>query len=186
MDYQTKLLKCGFSTLLGSLIVVALLVLPGRAGATTSSMSIIPMDPTTSMGWFGANPAAGSFLDHYLFTALTPFTITLQDNGTSFSSFSGLTATLFDSVPTSVYSGASNSPVAGAAFTNAVPSSPLAAGNYDLQISGTATPYSPWYGGTVTLVTAAPIPEPETYAMILAGLGLMGFVARRRRQKEAA
>jgi len=27
------------------------------------------------------------------------------------------------------------------------------------------------------------IPEPETYAMLLAGLGLMGFVARRRKQK---
>lgn len=26
----------------------------------------------------------------------------------------------------------------------------------------------------------APIPEPETYAMFLAGLGLMGFMARRR------
>ena len=27
----------------------------------------------------------------------------------------------------------------------------------------------------------APIPEPETYALMLAGLGLMGFIARRRR-----
>lgn len=27
----------------------------------------------------------------------------------------------------------------------------------------------------------APVPEPETYAMLLAGLGLMGFAARRRR-----
>lgn len=26
----------------------------------------------------------------------------------------------------------------------------------------------------------APVPEPETYAMLLAGLGLMGFIARRR------
>jgi len=26
------------------------------------------------------------------------------------------------------------------------------------------------------------IPEPETYAMLLAGLGLMGFVGRRRRK----
>jgi len=34
-------------------------------------------------------------------------------------------------------------------------------------------------------VTAA-IPEPETYAMLLAGLGLLGFVARRRKLKEAA
>jgi hypothetical protein len=31
-----------------------------------------------------------------------------------------------------------------------------------------------------------PIPEPETYAMLLAGLGLLGFVARRRRQRGAA
>jgi hypothetical protein len=33
---------------------------------------------------------------------------------------------------------------------------------------------------------AAPIPEPETYAMMLAGLGLLGVVARRRKQKQAA
>ena len=31
----------------------------------------------------------------------------------------------------------------------------------------------------------AAIPEPETYAMLLAGLGLMGFVARRRQRKFA-
>lgn len=30
------------------------------------------------------------------------------------------------------------------------------------------------------------VPEPETYAMLLAGLGLMGFVARRRQRKLAA
>ena len=34
-------------------------------------------------------------------------------------------------------------------------------------------------------VTALPVPEPETYAMLLAGLGLMGFTARRRNQKTA-
>ena len=33
---------------------------------------------------------------------------------------------------------------------------------------------------------AAPIPEPETYAMMLAGLGLLAVVARRRRQKQVA
>lgn len=31
-------------------------------------------------------------------------------------------------------------------------------------------------------ITSLPIPEPEIYAMLLAGLGLMGFVANRRRQ----
>jgi len=42
--------------------------------------------------------------------------------------------------------------------------------------------------GTVKLVTftdtsvMAAVPEPETYAMLLAGMGLMGFVARRRKR----
>lgn len=36
------------------------------------------------------------------------------------------------------------------------------------------------FGGTVGAV-----PEPETYAMLMAGLGLMGAVARRRKSKQA-
>ena len=32
------------------------------------------------------------------------------------------------------------------------------------------------------IATLAPVPEPETYAMMLAGLGLVGFMAKRRRQ----
>ncbi len=35
-------------------------------------------------------------------------------------------------------------------------------------------------GSTLTLVTV-PVPEPETYALMLAGLGLVGFAARRRK-----
>lgn len=31
-----------------------------------------------------------------------------------------------------------------------------------------------------------PVPEPDTYAMLLAGLGLLGFAARRRKHREAA
>ncbi|MEG2963026.1 MAG: FxDxF family PEP-CTERM protein [Janthinobacterium sp.] len=37
------------------------------------------------------------------------------------------------------------------------------------------------YGGTFNL-NLAPVPEPETYGMMLAGLGILGFLARRRKQ----
>jgi len=39
------------------------------------------------------------------------------------------------------------------------------------------------YGGSidnVSFTNITPVPEPETYAMLLAGLGLMGTIARRR------
>lgn len=35
--------------------------------------------------------------------------------------------------------------------------------------------------GTTTVYSLAPVPEPETYAMLLAGLGMLGLMARRRR-----
>jgi PEP-CTERM motif len=35
-------------------------------------------------------------------------------------------------------------------------------------------------------LVAAPVPEPEIYAMMAAGLGLMGVMSRRRKQKQAA
>ena len=39
-----------------------------------------------------------------------------------------------------------------------------------------------WVDGANALhIGVAPIPEPETYALLLAGLGMVGFMARRRR-----
>ena len=43
-----------------------------------------------------------------------------------------------------------------------------------------------WDDFVIGVNFTAAIPEPETYAMLLAGLGLLGFAARRRKLKEAA
>jgi len=61
----------------------------------------------------------------------------------------------------------------------------------ELAHSGVATatfslsPFDPGAGNTATFtLTQVPtIPEPETYAMLLAGLGLMGAMARRRNRE---
>ena len=36
--------------------------------------------------------------------------------------------------------------------------------------------------GTINGLSIAPVPEPETYAMLLAGLGLIGAASRRKRK----
>lgn len=65
---------------------------------------------------------------------------------------------------------------------------------YTIQVMGTgldvlrfqATGTSDSYGGSLDAVSImTPVPEPEIYAMMAAGLGLMGFVARRRKQDGA-
>ena len=48
-------------------------------------------------------------------------------------------------------------------------------------LGGTARMYAYIQGG----VSAQPVPEPETYAMLLAGLGLIGTVVKRRKVKQA-
>jgi PEP-CTERM motif len=45
------------------------------------------------------------------------------------------------------------------------------------------TQYESWNIGSATVSSVSAVPEPETYAMMLAGLGLMGTIARRRKQK---
>ncbi|WP_235922999.1 PEP-CTERM sorting domain-containing protein [Rugamonas aquatica] len=61
-------------------------------------------------------------------------------------------------------------------------------GNGLLKFTGTYTDitfvtpnYEYYYGATVGAASIAAVPEPETYAMLLAGLGLVGAIARRRK-----
>ena len=55
----------------------------------------------------------------------------------------------------------------------------LGAGSHTLSISGMVGDGGGSYSATLALAPA-PVPEPETLAMMLAGLGALGFLARRR------
>jgi PKD repeat protein len=54
---------------------------------------------------------------------------------------------------------------------------------FTLSIAGTALSPAANYAGTLSaelIPVSNPVPEPETYAMLLAGLGAMAFMRRRR------
>lgn len=58
----------------------------------------------------------------------------------------------------------------------------LSAASYTLQVSGKVNGlFGGMYEGALSV---SPIPEPSTYAMLLVGLALFGFAARRRSQGE--
>jgi hypothetical protein len=59
----------------------------------------------------------------------------------------------------------------------------LASGPYKLVVTGLATGTKGGLYNGVLSVTA--VPEPETFALMLAGLGLMGTIARRRNKAAA-
>lgn len=69
----------------------------------------------------------------------------------------------------------------------------LAAGDYQFTYvarpNPTAewTPYNDSLNGIFTIsgTVLNPVPEPETYALMLAGLGVVGYMARRRKQERA-
>ncbi len=191
MDPKRHLLRNGWITLVASLAVAALLALPGRVGAVSSTFNYGPQAVPTTLFWGPSALSHGpseSFTDHILFSTSSPFFASFFDNGNNFSNFQSLTASLYSTAgPTLLHSATVNTPVAGYSWVSLTPSGILGAGSYDVYLSGTMnasiTPNPTGESGGIVL---AAIPEPETYAMMLAGLGLMGFVARRRRQKDAA
>lgn len=129
--------------------------------------------------------------------------------GTPFTSYFSVTPTLTNNLSISIsgtdaqYSALSfeilsggPSVVAGSQFGNLVAafndrrngSFLLTAGStYMLKIDGITKAAPPGTFGIVSITalngSVTPVPEPENYAMLLAGLGLIGTIARRRKSK---
>lgn len=97
------------------------------------------------------------------------FTLTIKD-------ITGLNAKIYDD-SNNLY--ASFSPVGGNPDLLALPLGTFfAQGHYTLAVGGTATGL---LGGTYAIAAATvPVPEPKTWAMLLAGIGLIGLAAWKR------
>lgn len=60
---------------------------------------------------------------------------------------------------------------------------PQLAGNYYLDVAGrTDGTLGGLYNGSIGVAAVSAVPEPGTYAMLLAGLGVMGAIATRHRR----
>ncbi|RZT10019.1 VPLPA-CTERM protein sorting domain-containing protein [Duganella sp. CF402] len=150
------------------------------ASAAAFTVALTPTTPGHLTASFGDTPVLGSFTDVFTFTpTLTPgssasayfFNFSLDGNYNydpnllvTFSSanLNGTPFSINNSIP----------------FTQAGAYVPSTGGPLVLTISGTS--YGGSYAGVVN-VTLAPVPEPATYGMLVAGLGLLGVVARRKR-----
>lgn len=109
----------------------------------------------------------GSYFDTYTFSLSTASTITTF---------------LTNNLPTTSLSGGfqlfSTSGSIGSGTFSAPLTATLAAGDYSYLVFGSAGAKA----GSYTLASAVTaVPEPETYALFLAGLGAIGFLAARRR-----
>jgi PEP-CTERM motif len=173
-------------TSVAAIVVAVAAALPGQASAAgcTESFSLGSMGPP-GVTWIGNDfYAATSFNDCYNFTlsnSADAFGLTLEwdfshanNIDLAWVALSGgsLAGTVVDNSPASF------------SFSN------LLAGAYQLVVSGAVTGSWSWapvgYAGALvtTRDVAAPVPEPETYAMLALGLAVVGWSARRSKQQQ--
>lgn len=145
------------------------------SAVVTDQIVLSPGD--TSDTFAGSLTVAGSGTESLLFTLFAPLGVSDAFVGTIKKAAGDIDFTSVTLLgPGGPYSFSLNSPDPFETWSVTIPSLPL--GNYTLQLgyvkTGTATIS---YAGSFE-VTA--VPEPGTYAMLLAGLAAVGFVAKRR------
>ncbi len=160
--------------------------------AAASALAFNAQADTTDWGVHGALEIGvgltpiGSFEDNYLFSFLEPmglFTTAVANNQLPALSIVDGMVTLFQEA------GAVDVAMGSFAFDGTTGSTThafgtLASGDYYYQVTGIG---AGTYGGFYTISSeVTPVPEPEAYALMLAGLGVIGFVALRRRSATAS
>lgn len=181
-----------------NVIFAAMLATAGMASAQAAAFDITY---DTSGGFSGTATnsfasAVGAFDNHFLFSLDTSFT-TAASITSSFTKIGtnvkDLTITGFNLVRYGAtqndilyqVTGYNDLPTSGAGTNDLwkLDGALLSAGNYYIEVKGIANGSK---GGSYAAdVQVLAVPEPETYAMLAAGLGLIGF-ASRRKAKQAA
>lgn len=124
---------------------------------------------------FGASfSGTTTFHDYVSFSTLGLEDIISSISGSASKSFSFTTFNLLDSSFSLVQTGDILSGGAKASFGTL---EVLGSGSYYLEIAGKSVGSTTGYTGTITLT---PVPEPESNALVLAGIGMIGFIVRRK------
>ena len=174
------------------LLLSSLVALGAASGAQASNYYSTDFgDVTPEFDVFGtAQVAVGSFVYDFFFSASVPYigSVTASDLPTVIQStqkynITGLTLSLYQDAGTIGTKDAADvflGTFGTGEYVSAQTPSAFTPGTYYFEVTGTGAGTS---GGRFAYTASAvsAVPEPETYALLLAGLGLVGFVASRRR-----
>jgi hypothetical protein len=164
---------------LKSLLLAAMLAVSSVGAMAATSEYSIPLSAVgnTWTAGYSASHTAGEFTDIYTFTPSVTGLADATFFNISYTPVFGIDFTSAD-LNGVAFTFVNSTPFPGAALTSSFLLPTNITGPLVLTISGIANTNAS-YAGTLNVLA---VPEPETYAMMLGGLGLLGFMARRRKQ----